>query len=702
MDSINRDTLIEISKYLDALGIITLLQSNKHLYQIYHTERLMKLIGKKICEYWEITTKRKYKTLADIVTNSNYIVVKHIYISHNKSKIFNFAVRYENESILRHLIHEPEIQHLLSTQPKLFYQQCINNRCTSVSYLLGVPYVNPSINNNKAFINTCQIGHVEIVKLLLQKISLTNQELNCGFLNAINNKHLDIINLLLEHPQINLTIDDNKLFRVSCIKSWPEIILMLYDAKNIDMKLAKIGIYLAMMNSNLEIISLLLDRFPVDITDKLEQILTLAVNANCDPLITFILINYKPKFKDLDYAGIKMSTITQIYPYCDAAEKNKMLKHAIVAENGTLINMLIYDPEIDFTQHHELLDLVCKCNWYEIAPYLLVKCVPTHKNLQTAISSNSTNMSRLLLMDKRIDPSINDNEALLLAISLILSDPRVDPSMDQNKALLSAISSESSNVVKLILADSRVDPSADQNKALLSAISSGSSVVVKLLLNDSRIDPSIPDNMPIIVACKNKHAAIVTLLLKHSKFDPTFGAEMLLREAMHNNCPNIVERFILDDRMDISNIVLFTYACCNNQKSMVKMLIKYYDYSQGTLVQGFNNAYKHKSYDVMKYLITCEIGEKAKYEILESACRDKQIKFIQLLLSDPTLDSTQNNNQLIKTMYDKCKVLGHYDLDTLKVLYNDPKINDSLKQNDPQLYSSISSYLLPRPGCLIM
>jgi hypothetical protein len=75
-------------------------------------------------------------------------------------------------------------------------------------------------------------------------------------------------------------------------------------------------------------------------------------------------------------------------------------------------------------------------------------------------------------------------------VKLLLSDKRVDPSAGDNRAIKNASINGHVEVVKVLLSDPRVDPSAGNNDAIRRASENGHVEVVKLLLNDSRVKKS--------------------------------------------------------------------------------------------------------------------------------------------------------------------------------------------------------------------
>ena len=107
------------------------------------------------------------------------------------------------------------------------------------------------------------------------------------------------------------------------------------------------------------------------------------------------------------------------------------------------------------------------------------------------IFHNSVNWIRVLLLDKRVDPSVDDNWPIQLAsenghseiVKLMLTDKRVDPFDHYNYAIQAASENGYTEIVKLLLKDKRVDQYAEHNLALLLASENGHTEIVKILEN---------------------------------------------------------------------------------------------------------------------------------------------------------------------------------------------------------------------------
>ena len=89
-----------------------------------------------------------------------------------------------------------------------------------------------------------------------------------------------------------------------------------------------------------------------------------------------------------------------------------------------------------------------------------------------------------------------------------------------NISFNSAWKSGSVRVVELLLIDRRIDPSADNNDAIRLASYNGHTEIVRLLLADSRVDPRY-DNYAIRFASENGHAEVVKLLADRELMDKT-------------------------------------------------------------------------------------------------------------------------------------------------------------------------------------
>ncbi|KAJ2988981.1 hypothetical protein HDV02_005226, partial [Globomyces sp. JEL0801] len=91
-----------------------------------------------------------------------------------------------------------------------------------------------------------------------------------------------------------------------------------------------------------------------------------------------------------------------------------------------------------------------------------------------------------------------------------------------------AIRNNKANIVQILIEDKRVDPSAEDNHAIRCACSDGRTEIVKILLNDVRVDPSALDNAALICACLIGHTEIVKMMIKDKRVDPSANENMAI------------------------------------------------------------------------------------------------------------------------------------------------------------------------------
>jgi hypothetical protein len=108
-----------------------------------------------------------------------------------------------------------------------------------------------------------------------------------------------------------------------------------------------------------------------------------------------------------------------------------------------------------------------------------------------AITKNNTELISKLLQDSRVDPSDDDDWAIVLAfkfghydsIKILLEDKRTNPSNRNNVPLQLASFFPEEKFIKLLLNDPRVNPIHDNNYAITNANKNKNINTVKILWN---------------------------------------------------------------------------------------------------------------------------------------------------------------------------------------------------------------------------
>ena len=200
-----------------------------------------------------------------------------------------------------------------------------------------------------------------------------------------------------------------------------------------------------------------------------------------------------------------------------------------------------------------------------------------------ACENNNVNKVKLLLRDQRVDPSDNENEAIIEAsmyghwkvVKLLLQDTRVDPSDSQNNAIIEASRNGHLEVVKLLLHDSRVAPSDQDNEAIIEASENGHWDVVKLLNNDSRVVIDNIHEYAIIIASIRGDKKLVQRLL-NAGANPVIRYNLAIIGASANGHADVVELLLQNTRVFTTSL--------NQQKN--------YDILENTMLNGSSESGK--------------------------------------------------------------------------------------------------------------
>lgn len=151
-----------------------------------------------------------------------------------------------------------------------------------------------------------------------------------------------------------------------------------------------------------------------------------------------------------------------------------------------------------------------------------------HTHLLAACRHNRINIVKWLVVDKQMDPNDNTNIVLRTAccynsppiVEFLLSCPNIDPTYSDGMFNI-VVSRNHQEIVSLLLQDSRIDPSIDDNQAIKTAAKNGYLEIVKLLLQDPRVDPCADNNYALYYAEQNGHTEIAQLIRQDKRYHDT-------------------------------------------------------------------------------------------------------------------------------------------------------------------------------------
>ncbi len=173
--------------------------------------------------------------------------------------------------------------------------------------------------------------------------------------------------------------------------------------------------------------------------------------------------------------------------------------------------------------------------------------------LMLAVEGGDTEMVKLLLENKQIDPNLADKDgwtALMLAavkghtedLKLLLENEKTNPNLADERgftALMFAVDKGHAETVKPLLENEETNPNLvnkDGWTALMSAADKGHTEIVKSILENEKTNPNLVNNdgwAALILAANKGHTKIVELLLENEKTNPNLAQENGLTALMY-------------------------------------------------------------------------------------------------------------------------------------------------------------------------
>lgn len=232
---------------------------------------------------------------------------------------------------------------------------------------------------------------------------------------------------------------------------------------------------------------------------------------------------------------------------------------------------------------------------------------------------------RILLSDKRVDPTDNNNSAIGLAcenghvelVKLLYADSRVYSMITVNHLIRVAADKGHVEVVRFLLRDERFDHDIDHGAMIQKAAFDGQTEIVRLLLSDPRVNPA--NGLALYWASTHGYADIVEILLKDGRSDPSDGP---LRRAVENAHTNVIRVLLGDERVDpaANGNAAIREACRYGNVATVRILLS----DERVNPADNNNA------------------------ALRKACRYGNVATVRILLEDERVDPTANNNAALR------------------------------------------------------
>jgi hypothetical protein len=162
----------------------------------------------------------------------------------------------------------------------------------------------------------------------------------------------------------------------------------------------------------------------------------------------------------------------------------------------------------------------------------------------------------------------------LKVVQLLLQDKRVDPSDNNNAALLNASENGHLEIVRLLCRDDRVLVMSVGASALNLACSNGHLETVEYLIETQKVDPSYNSDNAFYTACWYGHESVIRYLLQHEKVNPNTRNGSPLADAICYGKDHVVSLLLASERVKVClHFYEITSACKRGFVKVIELLI---------------------------------------------------------------------------------------------------------------------------------
>ena len=319
-----------------------------------------------------------------------------------------------------------------------------------VRWLLSIPSVNPSANQNEAI------------------------------QSALENGNSRVFEILYHHPQVNISDNNNRLLSIAAERG-DEISVhrLLFDPR-FDFRVPSEAVFLAASENNMDMVRLLIKDGRLNLDGDLENAIHIAASDNDAHMIKEIFeMTPNHSYKDVHGSLVVASwsgfdqvirVLLQRDGYDPGAFKNSAIIYAARYGRTEVLEMLLRDPRVDVNAR---------------------KSEP----LFAALSAGEEETALRLLRDHRMNVFARDGSALFVAIrrSLLgvveyLISGIFDPAFQEDRAIYEAAKVGNVEIAEMLMRDKRVNPAAKRQRAMKAAVRNGHLPVLKLLMEDPRVN----------------------------------------------------------------------------------------------------------------------------------------------------------------------------------------------------------------------
>ncbi|KAJ3029080.1 UNVERIFIED_CONTAM: hypothetical protein HDU68_000207 [Siphonaria sp. JEL0065] len=373
---------------------------------------------------------------------------------------------------------------------------------------------------------------MRIVTCLLERAVDITTQANRLFRWSSRAGYLDVVKLLLAHPDVDPADDDNYAIKTASETGETEVVRLLLADSRVDPTAENdISLQYACDFARVDVVKMLLADKRVDPSANEEY---------C--LIRSCTLGHLEILDSLLKAGVDATF-----------EENNALRHTCKEGYLSLTKLLLQDKRVDpAVLNNAPIRLAAQYGHFETTKLLLdIESVDPSDEDSSALALAAENghlqVVKLLLADGRSDVNSFNGFSILTAarnghwdvVELLLTAPEIEADMQENLLLLQAIEAENLDIIKKIIAHPTVDPAIGDQYALTVAAELGFDKVVDLLLLDPRVSPCVNGDLypALDEAISRGHVDVVARLLQDSRVKVT---DRIMKNALSLGTKNIV------------------------------------------------------------------------------------------------------------------------------------------------------------------
>ncbi|KAJ3329221.1 hypothetical protein HDU76_008373 [Blyttiomyces sp. JEL0837] len=379
-----------------------------------------------------------------------------------------------------------------------------------VRFLLGLPWINPTVIHHQALRTAAQECHLELVKLLMgiPAVAATAPSGSRVLSQAAAYGHLDIVRWLLTVPGIHPSAHHYEAIHLAAYEGFFDVLKVLLNVPGVDATgNSNIALRSSARSGNVDILRMLLAIPGVDPTVMDNCVLQSAVSNG-----------------HFDYVKVLLQ-VPAVDPTCN---DNEAVRTAAVNGYVDIVKLLLEVPEVNAAaMENESIRLAARYGHAEVVKVLLGvpgvdATAADNEAVRKAAAEGHLEVVRLLLNVPGVDATANNNEAIRFAarggnleiVRLLVQVPGVDAAANDNEALKLAASGGRGRMVKFLLGLPGVDATAQDNFAIKEAAKEGHLGVTMLLVDV----PGVDVTEAVILASERQHMYVVLLILGHEKY----------------------------------------------------------------------------------------------------------------------------------------------------------------------------------------